>query len=181
MPGSPGCIAAQGDGSQQFRKHIDECRRRMTEILSASGQNMATNRLGQWTVEQVEKGDKHDNKNNDAMGNDAGPQPTPASGAGAAEDQRAIGRAKADDWTVLPEDRVAAPGPERFNIDCPARGEGLKVELHEALSSGPGLRNRVMTPERLAVEKLSIGSIRDVGGTWIHWTRLTAAFLHLSS
>ena len=46
-PGCPGCIAAQGDGSRQFRKHTDECRRRMTELLPEARQKLATNRLGQ--------------------------------------------------------------------------------------------------------------------------------------
>jgi hypothetical protein len=56
-PGCPGCIAAQGDGSRQFRKHTDECRRRMIELLPEMRQKLATRRLNQWIAEQVEKSD----------------------------------------------------------------------------------------------------------------------------
>ena len=52
---------------------------------------------------------------------------------------------------------------ERFNIGSPARGEGLDIELQEALSTNPGLGNRVMTPEPPAAEKRSIEYSRDVG------------------
>ena len=56
-PGCPGCIAAQGDLSRQFRRHTDECRRRMTELLPAMRQKLATDRSNQWISEQVEKSD----------------------------------------------------------------------------------------------------------------------------
>ena len=78
------------------------------------------------------KADKHDGKNDDTMGDDAGPQSTPASASGATEAERAIGRAEADDWTGLPEDRAVAQEQERFNIGSPARGEGHDIEFHEA-------------------------------------------------
>ena len=56
-PGCPGCIPAQGDGSRQFRRHTDECRRRMTELLPEMRQKLATDRSNQWVAEQVEKSD----------------------------------------------------------------------------------------------------------------------------
>ena len=75
----------------------------------------------------------HNGKNDDAMG-----ESTKASGSGATEAERAIGRAEADDLDgSLLEDRAAAPEPERFNIGSPARGEGLDIELHEAPSTNP--------------------------------------------
>ena len=90
----------------------------MTELLPANRQNMATDRLDQWTAEQFERGDKHDDEKDDTMGNDAGPQPTPASGSGATEAERVLGQSKAD---------AALPEPEKFNIGSPARGEGLDM------------------------------------------------------
>ena len=56
-PGCPGCIAAQGDGSRQFRRHTDECRRRMIELLPGTRQKLTTDRSKQWIAEQVEKSD----------------------------------------------------------------------------------------------------------------------------
>ena len=89
---------------------------------------------------------------------------TKASGSGATETERAIGRAEADtNGRVSPADRAVAPEPERFDIRSPARGGSLDIELHEAPSTNPGLRNRVMTPECSAAEKRPIGYSRDVG------------------
>ena len=85
------------------------------------------------------KGDKHDGKNDEAMGGGAGPQPTTVSGSGAIEAERAIGRAEADaSGRDPPEVCSVAPEPERFDIGSPARGEGLEVELHEAPSTTQG-------------------------------------------
>ena len=142
-PGCPGCIAAQGEGSRHFRRHTDQCRRRMIELLPEARQKSATDRLDRWTAEQVGKGDVHDTNSDDAMGDS-----TKASGSGSTEAERAIGRAEAD--------TNVAPEPERFDISSPARGEGLNIELHEAPSTNPGLRNRAMTPERPAAEKRPI-------------------------
>ena len=84
----------------------------------------------------------HDTNNADAMG-----RATKASGSGGNEAERAVGRAEADaNGRVSPEVRAVAPKPERFDIGSPARGEGLDIELHEAPSTNPGSRNRVMTP-----------------------------------
>ena len=155
-PGCPDCIAAQGDGSTQFRKHTDEHRQRMTELLLAARQRLATDRLDQWTAEQFKYCDKHDGKNDDSMRDDAGPEPTPAFASGATEAEGAT------NGRFSPEARSAAPEPETFDICSPARGEGLEVELHEAPSTDLGLSNRVMTPERAAAAKRWIDYSGDV-------------------
>ena len=56
-PGCLECIAAQGDGSRQFRRHTDECRRRMIEFLPEMGQKLATDRSNQWIAKQIETSD----------------------------------------------------------------------------------------------------------------------------
>ena len=97
----------------------------MTELLPAARQKLATHQLDQWTAEQVGKGAVHDTKNDDAMGDS-----TQASGSGATEAKRAIGRAEADDRDgFIPEGGAVAPKPETFNIGSPVRGEGFDIEF----------------------------------------------------
>ena len=84
----------------------------MIELLPEARQKLATSRLDQWTAEQVEKGNVQDANNDDAMGDSK-----KASGSGATEAERAIGRAEADDRDgSIPEGRAVAPVPERFDI-----------------------------------------------------------------
>ena len=101
----------------------------------------------------------HDTNHDDALG-----ASTKASGSGATGAERAVGRAEADtNERVPPEVCAVASEPIRFDIGSPARGEGLGIELHEAPSTNPGLRNRLMTPERPAAEKRPKDYSRDVG------------------
>ena len=77
----------------------------MTELLPEARQKLATNRLGQWTAETVDKGDVHDTNNADAMGDS-----TKASGPGATEAETAIGRAEADTNGRVPPEVCACTG-----------------------------------------------------------------------
>ena len=123
-PGCPGFIAAQGDGSRQFRRHTDECRRRMTEVLPETRQKLATDRSNQWITEQVEK-------SGPTMADTRAPLQgalATASGSGLTSAEREAGRS-----TDGNQDAAA------IDVD---------IELGEAPGDEPGLRNRVMTPDR---------------------------------
>ena len=138
-PGCPGCIAAQGDGSRQFRRHTDECRRRMTELLPETRQKLATDRSNQWIAEQVEKSDA---TMEDTRAPLQGASAT-AAGSGLTDEEREAGQ-------------LISRGQNAIAIDA-------DIELKKAPGDEPGLRNRVMTPERPATVKRPIEYDRDVG------------------
>ena len=138
-PGCPGCIAAQGDGSRQFRRHTNECRRRMTELLLETRQQIATDQSNQWIAEQFEKSDA---TMDDTRAPLQGASAT-ASGLGLIDAEAEVGR-----LTDGNQDAAA------IDVD---------IELEEAPGDEPGLRNRVMTPERPPADKRPVEYDRDVG------------------
>ena len=111
----------------------------MTELLPEERQKFATDRSNQWIAEQFEKSDE-------TMGNTRAPLQGSSTAASVSEltvEEREAGR-----LTNRNDDTAAAE---------------VDVELEEAPGDEPGLRNRVMTPERPANVMRPAEYDRDVG------------------